>query len=101
MRRTESCTVLEMTKLIPFTEARAKLKELLDDVNERHEHVVITRNGRPAGVVISSDEYEALAETLDVLEDEETMEALRESEADVRAGRLHSLDEVRRELGPA
>lgn len=90
-----------MAKTIPFTEARAKLTDLLDEVNERHEHVVITRNGRPAGVVLSSDEYEALAETLEVLEDDEALEALRDSEADVRAGRVHSLEEVRRELGLA
>lgn len=87
--------------MIPFTEARARLTELLDEVNERHEHVVITRNGRPAGVVLASDEYEALAETLEVLEDEEALDALRESEGDVRAGRMHSLAEVRRELGLA
>jgi len=87
--------------MVPFTEARARLTELLDEVNERHEHIVITRNGRPAGVVLSSDEYEALAETLDVLSDDEALVSLRESEADVRAGRVYSLDEVRRELGLA
>ena len=90
-----------VAKTVPFTEARARLTELLDEVNERHEHVVITRNGRPAGVMLSNEEYEALAETLEVLEDEEALEALRESEADVQAGRVYSLDEVRRELGLA
>lgn len=93
--------LLRVAKTVPFTEARARLTELLDEVNERHEHVVITRNGRPAGVVLSSDEYEALAETLDVLEDDEALEALRASEEDVRAGRVYPLDEVRRELGLA
>ena len=90
-----------VARTVPFTEARARLTELLDEVNERHEHVVITRNGRPAGVVLSSEEYEALAETLEVLEDDEALKALRESEADVRAGRVYSLDEVRRDLGLA
>jgi antitoxin YefM len=90
-----------MPKTVPFTEARSRLTELLDEVNKRHEHVVITRNGRPAGVVLSTEEYEALMETLEVLEDDEALEALRESEEDCRAGRLHSLDEVRRELGLA
>lgn len=96
---TESCTLSEVAKLVPFTEARSTLSELLDEVTERQEHVVITRNGRPAAVVISSAEYEALTETLEVLEDGETLEALRESEADVQAGRVYPLDEVRRELG--
>ncbi len=90
-----------MAKIIPFTEARARLTELLDDVEARHEHVVITRKGRPAAVVISPEEWAALEETLEILQDEETLAALRESEDDVRAGRLLSLDEVRRELGLA
>lgn len=90
-----------MARIVPFTEARSRLTELLDDVEARHEHVVITRNGRPAAVVLSTDEYEALEETLEILQDEQTLAALRESEDDVAAGRLFSLDEVRRELGLA
>ena len=88
-----------VTKIVAFTEARSTLSELLDDLAKRHEHVVITRNGRPAAVVISSEEYEALTETLEVLEDDQILDALRESESDVRAGRTQTLAEVRRELG--
>jgi antitoxin YefM len=90
-----------MARIVPFTEARASLSELLDDVAARHEHVVITRKGRPAAVVVSPEEWEAIEETLEILQDEETLGALRESERDVNAGRLFSLDEVRRELGLA
>ena len=90
-----------MAKIVPFTEARARLTELLDDVETRHEHVLITRKGRPAAIVISPTEWEAVEETLEILQDEETLAALGESEQDVRAGRVFSLDEVRRELGLA
>lgn len=90
-----------MPKTVPFTQARAELSDLLDEVQQRHEHVEITRNGRPAGVLMSSEEYEVIQETLDILGDPATLKALRESEADVRARRLHTLDEVRRELGLA
>ena len=90
-----------MARIVPFTEARAKLTELLDEVEARHEHLVITRKGRPAAVVVSSEEWEALEETLEILSDPETMEALRESEEDVAAGRVYSWDEVKRELGLA
>jgi antitoxin YefM len=90
-----------VARIIPFTEARARLTELLDDVEARHEHIVITRKGRPAAVVVSPEEWDAIEETLEVLQDEETLAALRESEEDVKAGRLFSLDEVRRELGLA
>ncbi len=77
------------------------MTELLDAVEARHEHVVITRLGRPAAVLVSTEEWEALGETLEILQDEETLTALRDSEKDVKAGRLFSLDEVRRELGLA
>jgi antitoxin YefM len=90
-----------VARIVPFTEARARLTELLDDVEARHEHLVITRNGRPAAVVVSTDEWEAIEETLEVLQDEQTLADLRESEEDVKAGRLFSLDDVRRELGLA
>jgi antitoxin YefM len=88
-----------MAKTVPFTEARTSLSELFDEVEQRHEHVIVTRNGRPAAVVVSADEYEALEETLEILGDEDTLAALRESEEDVKAGRVHRLDAVRRELG--
>jgi antitoxin YefM len=90
-----------MSKTVPFTHARAHLSDLVDEVERKHEHVVITRNGRPAAVVLSADEYEELEETLEILQDEDALEALRESEEDVRAGRVFTLDVVRRELGLA
>lgn len=90
-----------MARTVPFTEARNGLKQLFDDVERRHEHVVITRNGRPSVVVLSSAEYETLQETLEILGDERTMEALRQSDEDVEAGRLYSVDEVKRDLGLA
>lgn len=90
-----------MAKTVPLTEARAKLSELIDELESRHEHVVITRNGRPTAVLVPADEQEALEETLEILQDEDVLEALRESEEDVKAGRLKTLREVRRELGLA
>jgi antitoxin YefM len=90
-----------MAKTVPFTEARTRLSELFDEVEQQHEHLVITRNGHPAAVLLSADEYEALEETLEILNDEGALEALRESEQDVQAGRVFTLDSVRRELGLA
>ena len=84
-----------MAKIVPFTEARANLTELLDDLEDRHEHVLITRNGRPSAVMLSADEYESLEETLDVLQDKDLLDALKRSERDVVQGRLTPLKELR------
>jgi antitoxin YefM len=90
-----------VARIVPFTEARARLTELIDDVEARHEHVVITRKGRPAAVVVSPEEWDAIEETLEVLQDEQTLDDLRASAEDVEAGRLFSLNDIRRELGLA
>jgi antitoxin YefM len=90
-----------MARIVPFTKARANLSELIDELERRHEHVVITRNGRPAAVFVPVSEQEALEVTLEILQDEAILDALGESEKDVKAGRLTSLREVRRELGLA
>jgi prevent-host-death family protein len=74
---------------------------LLEELERRHEHIVITRNGRPVAVLMPVAEHQALEETLEILQDEELQRALRESEEDVKAGRLSTLQEVRRELGLA
>jgi len=90
-----------VARTVPFSDARAHLTELLDEIEEIREHIVITRNGRPAAVVMSEAEYESLIETLEVLGDPEVMAALKESDEDVAAGRVSPWDEVKRELGLA
>ena len=54
-----------------------------------------------SAVLMSVDEWEAWEETIDILSDPEAIEVLRESEEDVKAGRLVDLDEVKRDLGLA
>jgi prevent-host-death family protein len=86
-------------RIVPFSEARARLSELLDEVEQLHEHVVVTRNGRPTAVVLSAEEYDTLEETVEILSDPEALEVLREAEEDVRAGRVRPWEDVGRELG--
>ncbi len=84
-----------MARLIPFTQARSELSNILDDLAARHEHFVITRGGRPAAVVLSVDEYECLQETLDVLGDDQLMAQLEAPDDDAD---LLEWDEVKRDL---
>lgn len=85
-----------MVKIVPFTEARSNLTELLDELEARHEHVLITRNGRPSAVLLSAEEFQALEETLEILQDDDLMRALARSERDVEEGDLVPLEELRR-----
>jgi antitoxin YefM len=48
-------------------------------VQEREEEVIVTKNGRPAAILMNVDEYTRLKETLDVLSDPELMNQIAES----------------------
>ncbi len=69
-----------MAKTLPISEVKARLPELVTGVEEREEEVVVTRNGKPAAILVNYDEYERLKETLDVLSDPDMMRQIRESE---------------------
>jgi len=88
--------VVMVDTTLPLAEIKKRLSEIVDRVEENHERVVLTRNGRPAAVILSPDDLEALEETLDILSDPEEMRAIREAEADLAAGRFITGEDLRR-----
>jgi len=76
-----------MAKILPISEVKARLPELVTGVAEREEEIIVTRNGKPAAMLVSYAEYERLKATLDVLSDPELMRQIRESEADIATGK--------------
>jgi antitoxin YefM len=87
-----------MAKTVPVRELRANLSSLLDDVSDRRDHVLVTRNGAPAAALVPIDEYEALEETAEVLSDPEALSALEAGLAEVERGDVVTLSELRTEL---
>ena len=75
-----------MAKTLSLSDVKTRLPELIAGVDEREEEVVVTKNGRPAAVIVNAREYERLKETLDVLGDPELMRQIRESEAHFTSG---------------
>jgi prevent-host-death family protein len=76
-----------MAKTLPISEVKARLPELVTGVAEREEEVVVTRNGKPAAVLVSYAEFERIKETLDVLSDPALMRQVRESRAFYASGK--------------
>jgi len=70
-----------MAKTLSLSEVKARLPELVAGVQEREEEVVVTKNGRPAAILVNVEEYERLKETLDVLSDPNLMQQIQQSEA--------------------
>jgi antitoxin YefM len=87
-----------MAKTIPVREFRSNLAQLLSDVADRRDHVVVTRNGRPAAALVPVDEYEALEETAEILSDKATLSALEVGLRELTHGETIELDDLQREL---
>jgi antitoxin YefM len=64
-------------KTMSLSEAKMKLSALIDSIGVTDEEVVITKNGRPAAVLVSTDEFESWRETLAVRSDSELMEEIK------------------------
>jgi antitoxin YefM len=95
---TQLRTLASMAKTVPVRELRAGLAEFLDEVADLREHVIVTRNGRRAAVLVPIDEYDALEETADILSDRATMAAIQKGRAELKAGKTTTLGKLRKEL---
>jgi antitoxin YefM len=76
-----------MAKTLSLSEVKTRLPELVAGVQEREEEVVVTKNGRPAAILINVNEYIRLKETLDVLSDPALMKQIGRSQAFYKTGR--------------
>ena len=79
---------------VPLSHAKARLTKLLSEVEELGERIVITRSGRPVGVLLSYDDYGGLLETLEILADTELSQAIERGLKDVEEGKVVSHEEV-------
>ena len=76
-----------MSKTMPISEVKTRLPELVSGVEEREEEIVVTRNGKPAAVLVNYNEYERLKDTLDVLSDPVLMRQIAQSKSFYAKGR--------------
>ncbi len=79
---------------VPLSEAKTHLAKLLADVEALGEEVVITRSGRPVGVLLSLSDYEGLIETLEILADQDLGQSIRNGLADAQAGNVLTHEDV-------
>lgn len=83
---------------IDITEARKEFNRLDERVGE--ERVIhVTRHGKPVFAVVDIEYLQAVLETIEIVSDPEAFRMFREGLEDIREGRVHSHEDVKRELG--
>jgi len=82
-------------KTLPLAQVKTNLSRLVDQVVETDEEIVITRNGRPAAVLVSPDEYEGWKETQAIRSDPELLAEIRRGLRTLkRGGKIYTLEEL-------
>jgi len=64
-------------KALSVSEAKMKLSGLIETINATDEEILITKNGRPAAVLVSPEEFENLKETNTVRSDLSLMKEIK------------------------
>ena len=88
-------TIVAMTT-DPLRNVKDRFSAFVDRVESEHERIIVTRNGRPAAVLISPDDLDSPEETLDLLADQTAIRELVDAQAAVASGDVvRGIDAVR------
>ena len=79
-----------MARVLSLSEAKARLSELVANCEKDEEDLVITRNGRPAAVLMSADEYEGWRETREILRNRALMNEIKQGLRQLEKGHRRS-----------
>ena len=82
-------------KTLSLSEAKMKLSELIEKVQSTDVEVVITKNGRPAAVLVSPDEFEGWQETITIKSDEDLMTEIKKGTTALKKkSKVYTLEEL-------
>ncbi|MGD0655817.1 MAG: type II toxin-antitoxin system Phd/YefM family antitoxin [Thermoguttaceae bacterium] len=79
-----------MDYIMPISEVRGKLPELIKKISQMRKHLIITRNGKAEAVLLSPEELE----TLEIKADPKLLQSILRAEEDIQKGKLYSHSEV-------
>ncbi|MDN5796015.1 MAG: type II toxin-antitoxin system Phd/YefM family antitoxin [Intrasporangium sp.] len=86
-------------RTLSISAAKARLNELVDEAQRTHEHVTLTKNGSPAAVMVSSDEWDIIQDTLFWQSQPSIRDDIAQADRDIAEGNTISGDELRARYG--
>ena len=85
-------------KVLPLSEVKATLSELVDVVDRRDETITITRNGKAVAIILSKDEYDGWRETIEIMRDHHLLKEIRDGIRSLkRTKKRYTVDELFRD----
>ncbi|MDL1962888.1 MAG: type II toxin-antitoxin system prevent-host-death family antitoxin [Deltaproteobacteria bacterium] len=75
---------MQIDSYIAVTKAKAKLLDMVRNIDAMDNTIAITKNGIPKAVIMSMEQYEAMRETISIMADEDMMKQMRASIKDMQ-----------------
>ena len=79
-----------MDYIMPVSEVRERLSELIKKISHMGKHLVITKNGRAEAVMLSPEELE----TLEIKADQSLLRSILRAEEDIQKGDIYTHKEI-------
>ena len=92
-------TMTRETKELTTVDARRELTKLPEKLGANPATVAVTRRGKPVLAIMTWADYQAIMETLDILNDDEYVEQLHRSIQEVKEGKSITWKEAKARLG--
>ncbi len=86
--------MLQVDEFVSVSVAKNKLLDLIRRMKHKQEIFAITRDGVPSAVLLSTDQFEGLMETIEILSDQKSMRGIRRSLKQAEKGQWVSHEAV-------
>ncbi|MBX7149276.1 type II toxin-antitoxin system Phd/YefM family antitoxin [bacterium] len=83
-----------MEKILSLSEAKTKLNSLVDEVILQENEFIITKNGKPAAILVSPLMYEGWKETEEIYKDSDFLKEIKQGIKRLKKGKTLSFEEV-------
>ena len=81
-----------------LSEAKDKLSQLVKETAETTQPITISVHGRRQAVLISTEEYESLMETINILKDTALVKKIRAAGQEIKMGQVVDFDEFKQDV---
>lgn len=82
-------------KILPLSEVKMRLSQLVDEVWNRDVEILVTKNGKPAAIILNPDEYESWQETLAIRNQPELRQSIKRGLRQLRRTKAtYTVDEL-------
>ena len=86
---------LRGVRFVAVSKLKPQLLSVISKVADAGEEYIVTKNGKPAAIIMNYDDWESYIETLEILSDKKAMKQIRKSEEYFKkGGKGYTVEEV-------